>query len=162
MVCKISRQLEIVECTSVLLFVAFYELANESRSHIYAYSVRVANSVVLCDIFMNILSALSPSCKWNNTGMDLTYWDICHGLWGFHLHQVWWRTDFSLGLKHSLKRKCHLNEIFITGCTWSCQNNNPQCSQRLQFRPKWHFRLRCYTCEDTGSSLTSHFLYIVT
>ena len=35
----------------------------------------------------------------------------------------------------SLKRKClHFDEIFITGCTGSCQNDNFQCSQWLKFR----------------------------
>ena len=34
-----------------------------------------------------------------------------------------------------LKRKClHFDEIFITGCTGSCQNDNFQCSQWLKFR----------------------------
>ena len=33
------------------------------------------------------------------------------------------------------KRKCcHLDEIFITGCTESCQNDNFRCSQRWKFR----------------------------
>ena len=36
---------------------------------------------------------------------------------------------------HSLKQKClHFDEIFITGCTGSCQNDNFQCSQWLKFR----------------------------
>ena len=35
----------------------------------------------------------------------------------------------------SLKRKyCHFDEIFITGCTGSCQNDNFQCSQWWKFR----------------------------
>ena len=35
----------------------------------------------------------------------------------------------------TLKRKClHFDEIFITGCTGSCQNDNFQCSQWLKFR----------------------------
>ena len=34
----------------------------------------------------------------------------------------------------SLKRKCHhFDEIFITGCTESCQNDNFQCSQWRKF-----------------------------
>ena len=34
----------------------------------------------------------------------------------------------------SLKRKClHFDEIFITGCTESCQNDNFQCSQWWKF-----------------------------
>ena len=32
------------------------------------------------------------------------------------------------------KRCCHLNEICITGCTGSCQNDNFQCSQWWKFR----------------------------
>ena len=35
----------------------------------------------------------------------------------------------------TLKRKClHFDEIFITGCTESCQNDNFQCSQWWKFR----------------------------
>ena len=35
---------------------------------------------------------------------------------------------------HALKRKClHFDEIFITGCTESCQNDNFQCSQWWKF-----------------------------
>ena len=35
----------------------------------------------------------------------------------------------------TLKRKCHhFDEIFITGCTESCQNDNFQCSQWRKFR----------------------------
>ena len=35
---------------------------------------------------------------------------------------------------HSLKRKClHFDEIFITGCTESCQNDNFRCSQWWNF-----------------------------
>ena len=38
-------------------------------------------------------------------------------------------------IRQSLKRKClHFGEIFITGCTGSCQNDNFQCSQWLKFR----------------------------
>ena len=38
-------------------------------------------------------------------------------------------------LSQTLKRKClHFDEIFITGCTGSCQNDNFQCSQWLKFR----------------------------
>ena len=36
---------------------------------------------------------------------------------------------------NSLKRKCrHFDEILITGCTGSCQNDNFQCSQWLKIR----------------------------
>ena len=34
---------------------------------------------------------------------------------------------------HSLKRKCRFDEIFITGCTESCHNDNFQCSQWWKF-----------------------------
>ena len=41
----------------------------------------------------------------------------------------------SNALGPTLKRKClHFDEIFITGCTGSCQNDNFQCSQWLKFR----------------------------
>ena len=36
---------------------------------------------------------------------------------------------------HTLKLEClHFDEIFITGCTGSCQNDNFQCSQWWKFR----------------------------
>ena len=38
----------------------------------------------------------------------------------------------------TLKRKClHFDEIFITGCTESCQNDNFQCSQWWKFRQNY-------------------------
>ena len=56
-----------------------------------------------------------------------------------------------LWVTHSLKRKClHFDEIFVTGCTGSCQNDNFQCSQWLKFRQNddifvsvlaWYMRL---------------------
>ena len=63
---------------------------------------------------------------------------------------IWMRTEFmhvfflttlhQQVLNHrllwpSLKRKCcRFDEIFITGCTGSCQNDNFQCSQWWKFR----------------------------
>ena len=41
---------------------------------------------------------------------------------------------FILLKHHALKRKCHFDKIFITGCTESCQNDNFQCSQWWKFR----------------------------
>ena len=39
------------------------------------------------------------------------------------------------GTGASLKRKSlHFDEMFITGCTGSCQNDNFQCSQWWKFR----------------------------
>ena len=37
-------------------------------------------------------------------------------------------------LSHPRKRKCHLDEIFVTGCTGSCHLNNFMCSQKRNFR----------------------------
>ena len=37
-------------------------------------------------------------------------------------------------LSHPRKRKCHLDEIFVTGCTGSCHLNNFKCSQKRNFR----------------------------
>ena len=46
-----------------------------------------------------------------------------------------WPSDGIWHQRPSLKRKClHFDEIFITGCTGSCQNDNFQCSQWLKFR----------------------------
>ena len=42
-----------------------------------------------------------------------------------------WLTTYAT----ALKRKClRFDEIIITGCTGSCQNDNFQCSQWLKFR----------------------------
>ena len=46
-----------------------------------------------------------------------------------HYHQ-----KTAAGFTLSLKQKCrHFDEIFITGCTESCQNDNFRCSQWLKF-----------------------------
>ena len=46
-----------------------------------------------------------------------------------------WTDRVGEWIRYSLKRKClHFDEIFITGCTGSCQNDNFQCSQWLKFR----------------------------
>ena len=48
-----------------------------------------------------------------------------------------WEVQVLNSVMHcpALKRKClHFDEIFITGCTGSCQNDNFQCSQWLKFR----------------------------
>ena len=43
---------------------------------------------------------------------------------------IWWRHHH-----HGNDAKCrrHLNEIFISGCTWSCHFDNFQCSQWWKF-----------------------------
>ena len=42
--------------------------------------------------------------------------------------------DCSIFFRETLKQKCrHFDEIFITGCTESCQNDNFRCSQWLKF-----------------------------
>ena len=46
----------------------------------------------------------------------------------------------------TLKGKClHFDEIFITGCTESCQNDNFQCSQWWKFRQNDDISLSVYT-----------------
>ena len=46
------------------------------------------------------------------------------------MQRTWWPEAGT-----TLKRKClHFGEIFITGCTESCQNDNFQCSQWWKFR----------------------------
>ena len=43
----------------------------------------------------------------------------------------------------SLKRKCHFDDIFITGHTASCQNDSFQCSQWYKISSNWrHNRFR--------------------
>ena len=54
------------------------------------------------------------------------------------LHKYWATYGSVFGQNtccaNSLKRKClHFDEIFITGCTESCQNDNFQCSQWWKF-----------------------------
>ena len=44
------------------------------------------------------------------------------------------RWDKRMSTEITLKQKCrHFDEIFITGCTESCQNDNFRCSQWLKF-----------------------------
>ena len=48
-----------------------------------------------------------------------------------------------------LTPKCHhFDEIFVTGCTKSCQNDNFQCSQRPKISSKWqHFHHLSYAID---------------
>ena len=52
-------------------------------------------------------------------------------------HYFNYLTNYAIIVAHhwpTLKRKClHFDEIFITGCTESCQNDNFQCSQWWKF-----------------------------
>ena len=66
----------------------------------------------------SIGEALLVLCQWNP--LVRPYW------WGMHYWPLWRES--------TLKRKClHFDEIFNTGCTGSCQNDNFQCSQWLKF-----------------------------
>ena len=62
-------------------------------------------------------------------------WDMCTKIIS---DRPAWRclsTETSLCTPQTLKRKSlHFDEIFITGCTGSCQNDNFQCSQWLKLR----------------------------
>ena len=72
----------------------------------------------------------------------------------------------------SLKRKClHFDEIFITGCTESCQNDNFQCSQWWKFRQNDDIFVSVYCNSHTntpfpsyviprGNTITTHFYYV--
>ena len=68
----------------------------------------------------------------NDVTMELHY-----QLWSsiirfMELHKTTYGVPYSM---YTLKRKCpHFDEIFITGCTESCQNDNLQCSQWWKFR----------------------------
>ena len=44
-----------------------------------------------------------------------------------------WSISYLLATR-TRKRKCHFDELFGTGCTESCQNDNFQCSQWRKFR----------------------------
>ena len=46
---------------------------------------------------------------------------------------------------YTLKHKCrHFDEIFITGCTESCQNDNFRCSQWLKFHQNDNISVSVY------------------
>ena len=71
----------------------------------------------------------------------LVMFRICrhHDMVLWHHDNGAWHNDLFLatGSNISLKRKCcHFDEIFITGCTESCQNDNFQCSQWWRFRQR--------------------------
>ena len=55
----------------------------------------------------------------------------CSSGWGCHPCLLkWWKNANAI----SIKQKCrHFDEIFITGCTESCQNDNFRCSQWFKF-----------------------------
>ena len=59
---------------------------------------------------------------------------------------------------YTLKRKClHFDEIFITGCTESCQNDNFQCSQWWKFRQNDDFSFQCmHAIRDIAASLLAN------
>ena len=63
-----------------------------------------------------------------------------------------------LGLDlYTLKRKClHFDEIFITGCTGSCQNDNFQCSQWLKFRQNDDIFVSVYDTVDFSETVTHY------
>ena len=59
--------------------------------------------------------------------------------------------------KCMLKWKCHFDEIFITGCTRSCQNDNFWCSQWWKFHQNENISISLYTCTfDQFSMLGWH------
>ena len=65
--------------------------------------------------------------------LAVTHWSIIHST---RIDQILW---------HSLKQKCrHFDEIFITGCTESCQNDNLRCSQWLKFHQHFRFSVNTY------------------
>ena len=43
----------------------------------------------------------------------------------------------SLSIPNAPKRKCHFDEIFVTGCTRSCLNDNFWCRQWWKFRQNY-------------------------
>ena len=77
-------------------------------------------SNVDCRAFLSLLLLICATC-WTNSQITRflcalkLMWSHCNGL--------------------TLKRKSlHFDEMFITGCTGSCQNDNFQCSQWWKFR----------------------------
>ena len=62
----------------------------------------------------------------------------------------------------TLKRKClHFDEIFITGCTESCQNDNFQCSQWWKFHQNDDIFVSVYTVFQWLSPQYWLFLYLL-
>ena len=77
------------------------------------------------------------------------------------IYHPWWRhqmESFSALLALTLKHKCrHFDEIFITGCTESCQNDNFRCSQWLKFHQNDNISFSVNLCgEFTGYRWIPH------
>ena len=100
----------------------------------------------------------TPSCPW---------WRNCKDIWCVYSeHKLSWirltfysvilwfvSTDFIYPEPSGLLQwKCHFGEIFITGCTGSCQNDNFQFSQWWKFRQNDNISVSAL--EQTGIPIT--------
>ena len=81
------------------------------------------------DRYLLILSRFHDVCYVLNVIPD-TPWLLCD-----YASDAIGKAVVNYILDYSQKRKCHhFDEIFITGCTESCQNDNFQCRQWRKFR----------------------------
>ena len=107
-------------------------------------SCKMDPSLLYCYIFHQLLMNRLPSMH-----------NLCRQLTSIHFHghvMLRVRLDGTLFIACSVRSKvghrkecfinlsvkipwkyCHFDEIFITGCTGSCQNDNFQCSQCWKF-----------------------------
>ena len=90
----------------------------------------------------NVWELLRTYRLYTETKMSSFWWNFHHWLhWKLSKWQLPVQPVIKISSKwrhfrfRTLKRKClHFDEIFITGFTGSCQNDNFQCSQWLKFR----------------------------
>ena len=55
-------------------------------------------------------------------------------------NSLWCNYNRSRSNCNSLKQKCHIGNILVTGCTGHCQNDNLQVQLVTQISSKYHFR----------------------
>ena len=107
-----------------------------------------SNSIVNALELLQSCTKPSISWLWTSTAFQITYgrqWMcvVSHPP-GSSVYTI---PERFRHMRVTLKRKClHFDEIFITGCTGSCQNDNFQCSQWLKFRQNDDIFVSVYFC----------------
>ena len=77
-------------------------------------------------------------------------------------HPLWRHSNVKSdeGPPYTQKRKCHhFDEIFITGCTESCQNDNFQCRQWRKFRQNDDISVSVYIMIMAAIAVNETMLY---
>ena len=105
---------------------------SNNQNHNCNKEISIRSSKTLCEIGPSLFPTIGLSCPWFVRK---------------YMPMVWHMTNAMDLLQPSLKWKClHFDEIFITGYTGSCQNDNFQCSQWWKFHQNINtFIIQCWT-----------------